>query len=148
MNVMLPWAKLERDDDDRIVAALPLIDHCLDVAAAFLALLPAWRPALEAAAGRPLTEQDIIRLAVLVALHDIGKVNWGFQARSTPGRQAIGHTVPVAALLLHSELGKGDAATTIKALLRSWNAIDLFVAATAGRSRRSVRVRAPTHGST
>ncbi len=38
---MRPWAKLERDGDDRIVAALPLIDHCLDVAAAFLALLPA-----------------------------------------------------------------------------------------------------------
>ncbi len=82
-----------------------------------------------------MTDQDVVRLAVLVALHDIGKANWGFQARSTPGRQAIGHTVPVAALLLHSELGKGDAATTIKALLRSWNAIDLFVAALAHHGR-------------
>ncbi|WP_230772805.1 HD domain-containing protein [Sphingomonas sp. Leaf4] len=102
---MRPWAKLERDEDDRIVAALPLTDHCLDVAAAFLALLPAWRPALEAAAGRRLTELDVIRLAVLVALHDIGKVNWGFQARSTPGQPPIGHTAQVAGLLLQTELG-------------------------------------------
>ncbi|KQN40981.1 hypothetical protein ASG37_03465 [Sphingomonas sp. Leaf407] len=135
VDVMRPWAKLERDGDDRIVAALPLLDHCLDVAAAFLALLPAWRPALEAAAGRSLTEQDVIRLAVLVALHDIGKVNWGFQARSTPGREPIGHTAQVAGLLLHTELGQGDAATMVKALLRSWNAADLFVAALAHHGR-------------
>ncbi|WP_375429084.1 hypothetical protein [uncultured Sphingomonas sp.] len=34
-----PWAKLDQDDDGRVVAALPLADHCFDVGAAMEALL-------------------------------------------------------------------------------------------------------------
>ena len=39
-----------------------------------------WR-ALTRAAGRPLTEIDLMRLAVLAFLHDVGKANAGFQAK-------------------------------------------------------------------
>ena len=68
MDDRVTWAKLERGAEGKVVAALPLIDHCLDVAAAFAAILPAWMAVLQAAAGRELTAQDVARLTVLVAL--------------------------------------------------------------------------------
>lgn len=56
MDWTRPWAKLAYADDRKtVVAALPLIEHALDVAACGEALLRggAWRPALEVtAAGR------------------------------------------------------------------------------------------------
>ncbi|KQM37760.1 CRISPR-associated helicase/endonuclease Cas3 [Sphingomonas sp. Leaf10] len=129
------WAKLARDADGRVTAALPLVDHCLDVGAAMAAVLPAWLPALEAAAGRPLTPQDIARLAVLAALHDLGKANRGFQARIDPKRAAIGHTGPVASLLLHSKLKQGAAAQAVHAMLADWGATEHFAAVMAHHGR-------------
>ena len=58
----LPWAKLGHDDERTVVAALPLAEHALDVAACGEALLAggAWGRALEATAGRTLTALDLI----------------------------------------------------------------------------------------
>ncbi|WP_168194374.1 CRISPR-associated helicase Cas3' [Formicincola oecophyllae] len=70
---------------------LPLHRHMLDVAAVFLELmqLPTQRCLLEGAAGTPLTDGQISRLAFLVALHDIGKVNSGFQFKIFPPAPAM-----------------------------------------------------------
>jgi CRISPR-associated endonuclease/helicase Cas3 len=55
----------------------------LDVAACFLAIanVQSIRRALECAAGRTLSDTDLMRLAVLAFLHDIGKANAGFQVK-------------------------------------------------------------------
>ncbi|RTL36231.1 MAG: CRISPR-associated helicase Cas3' [Rhodocyclaceae bacterium] len=60
-----------------------LVDHMADVAATFEALCRcrSIRRALEAAAGRVLTDLDIARLTVLAFLHDYGKANAGFQGK-------------------------------------------------------------------
>lgn len=130
MDKSMVWAKLVRDADERaVLAALPLLDHCLDVAAAFAAILPAWRKVMETAAGRVLTDQDVARLTVLVALHDVGKANRGFQVRiDAQARPIVGHTAPVAALLNHSKLRQGAAATALREMIASWRARDHFAA--------------------
>ncbi|HIV76970.1 MAG TPA: CRISPR-associated endonuclease Cas3'' [Candidatus Sphingomonas excrementigallinarum] len=131
-----PWAKLTRHDDGSLAARLPLLDHCLDVGAALDAILPVWQPSLEEAAGRPLTSQDIARLIVLAALHDIGKANRGFQARIDPAvKQTVGHTGPVAALLRHSGLRQGPAAKALFELLMGWGADQHLVAVMAHHGR-------------
>lgn len=76
------WGKLRRADDGS-VHIHPLCDHMTDVAACLdaVARCRAVQQALDTAAGRPLTEVDLARLAVLAFLHDIGKANAGFQGR-------------------------------------------------------------------
>lgn len=75
---IFPWGK--KDNSGRTHR---LTDHMTDVAAVLhrLLYLPAIQRALQQAAGRPLTEVDRARLAVLAFLHDIGKANTGFQGR-------------------------------------------------------------------
>lgn len=126
----VPWAKLIRNDDGAVAAALPLIDHCLDVGVAMQTLLSggAWAPALTTAAGRPLTPQDHARLAALAALHDLGKANRGFQARIDPHRTRIGHTGQVAALFYQSKLKTGPAATALRTFIGAWGARQHFAA--------------------
>jgi CRISPR-associated endonuclease/helicase Cas3 len=60
-----------------------VVGHCLDVAHCAHAMLqdPVVRARFSTAAGFPLTEVHVARLAVLVGLHDFGKFNWGFQYR-------------------------------------------------------------------
>ncbi|MDJ0278316.1 CRISPR-associated helicase Cas3' [Sphingomonas sp. 2R-10] len=130
-----PWAKLIRNDDKVAIAALPLVDHCLDVGAAGEAVLQAWAGPLEAAAGRPLTGQDVARLVVLMALHDLGKANRGFQARIDPKREPVGHTAPVAALLTQSQLCRTPVAVAIHAMLADWGATEHFAAVMAHHGR-------------
>jgi len=64
----------------------PLFDHSADVAAVTNALLqlPVWQQRLARLAGRELDTTDRARLCVLAALHDVGKLNLGFQAKGRP----------------------------------------------------------------
>ena len=75
------WAKSDRQAPERI----HLLEHHLaDVGACFEALLaqPIIRRRLARTAGRDhLDDATAARLAVFAALHDIGKVNVGFQAQ-------------------------------------------------------------------
>ena len=98
------WGKLERDADGAVRSWHPLADHCLDVACVTEALLTTSVLGARMAhlAGRDsLGPSDVARLAVLAALHDIGKFNHGFQAKAEPGAgaRAGGHVGPGAAQL-------------------------------------------------
>lgn len=81
---------------------MPLTAHCLDVAVVFRTLceLTGFGRALQCAAERPLSASHLDRLAVLAALHDIGKANLGFQRKvfSDQAPQA-GHIRELAPLL-------------------------------------------------
>ncbi len=98
------WGKLRREEDDGSVAAWhPLIDHCADVAACCEALLrlPLIARRLARLADRPhLHPTTRARLCVLCALHDLGKLNHGFQRKGlrTP-RDTAGHVTEALALL-------------------------------------------------
>ena len=72
------WGKL-----DETGRRHPLIDHMLDVAACFLEIAKQEcnARALECVAGRTLTRVDMMRLAAIAFLHDVGKANAGFQAK-------------------------------------------------------------------
>ena len=75
------WAKSDRENPQRIHL---LEHHMADVGACFEALLaqPTIRQRLAASGGfDDLDDVTVARLAVLAALHDIGKVNIGFQTR-------------------------------------------------------------------
>lgn len=85
----------------------PLTAHMLDVAACFYAIaqVKSVRRALVWAAGRPLTEIDLMRLAVLAFLHDVGKANSGFQAKWWGHtEQALLHGWPAPAGHTHEAL--------------------------------------------
>lgn len=88
------WGKLRREPAG--VAVHPLADHCLDVAQVLRALAVTAR-------GDPLGLDDpaqIDRLAVLALLHDLGKCNWGFQAKvDEQATLTAGHVVEAIALL-------------------------------------------------
>jgi len=77
------WGKASSEDGATPIFH-PLVFHALDVAACFEALLDVDRraaAALEAVFAAPIAR--VARaLAALVALHDIGKVDWRFQAKS------------------------------------------------------------------
>jgi CRISPR-associated endonuclease/helicase Cas3 len=75
---MQTWGKLNQQGQSH-----PLTAHMLDVAACFCAIaqVDSVRRALVRATGRPLTQIDLMRLAVLAFLHDAGKANAGFQAK-------------------------------------------------------------------
>jgi len=87
------WGKLRQNADPSGACEWhPLLDHCADVGAVVEALLrlPVWQRRLARLAGRELDATDRARLCVFAALHDIGKLNLGFQAK---GRADLG---PVA----------------------------------------------------
>jgi CRISPR-associated endonuclease/helicase Cas3 len=81
------WGKLRRADTGEVVEWHPLIAHSADVAAVCEALLT--RTLLGArlahVAGRvALDDATVARLCFLAALHDLGKLNHGFQAKALP----------------------------------------------------------------
>jgi CRISPR-associated endonuclease/helicase Cas3 len=80
----------------------PLVDHCLDVAMVFRALLEL--PHVVRGLGA-LTDGQKARLAVLAFLHDLGKCNWGFQAKANSNaHETAGHLLEAVALLLEEEV--------------------------------------------
>ena len=88
------WAKSDRQDSRRI----HLLEHHLaDVGACFEALLaqPTIRDRLARSGGRDyLDDATAARLAVFAALHDIGKVNVGFQTRIWSDEDLLGRRRP------------------------------------------------------
>jgi CRISPR-associated endonuclease/helicase Cas3 len=94
------WGKY---DDLASPCVHPLADHCLDVATVFrrLAVTPRIHQALQYTARSSLTsERQLTRLAAIAYLHDIGKCNWGFQAKRKAGaRETAGHVLEAVALL-------------------------------------------------
>ena len=88
------WAKLARDDQERVTGWHSLVHHSADVAAVLLALLQ--QPTIAARLAR-LANRDSLdpmtceRLGALAFLHDIGKANRGFRARVDPGAPRVGH---------------------------------------------------------
>lgn len=141
------WAKSDRDNPGRI----HLLEHHLaDVGACMEALLsqPTIRRRLASAAGRDdIDEATAARLAVFAALHDIGKVNVGFQTQiwqaadwqgaRRPHEWGRGHTRDIVPVLNYDD--KEAAAWFFPALgsedLLEWDAddegetvISLFVA--------------------
>ena len=111
-----PWGKRRSDDGNVETARLDLVDHSIDVAAVFEALMavPLVRRRLEQLAGSRITDAAIARLSVLVFLHDIGKTSAGFQSKALPDECRLawltehrfhpgqcGHTRVVAGLLFN-----------------------------------------------
>ncbi len=98
-----PWAKLARNENGEVVARLPLLGHCRDVAGVCAAFLKnrLWRRRLANLGGlEDLDEVQRDRLAYLAGLHDFGKVNRGFQNRADPqARPKIGHAGEAVSIL-------------------------------------------------
>ncbi len=89
------WAKSDRENPGRIHR---LEYHLADVGACFQALMrqPTIRKRLAATGGRDdLDESLIARLSVFAALHDIGKVNMGFQTQIWRSEDLPGGRQPV-----------------------------------------------------
>lgn len=98
------WGKRERDPA-RPACWLPLLDHCIDVAVVMEALLAS--PVVQRRlAGHELDPGQIARLCVLTGLHDIGKANRGFQAKSDPNARAVaGHVGEALQWLFDDDYG-------------------------------------------
>jgi len=129
MKFAQSWAKFDG------AAAAPrwhsLVGHSADVAAVCEALadLPAASSRLDGLAKRPLDIVDRERLAALAFFHDLGKANWGFQAKAltadelkargltVPGR--VGHTREVAGLFAETLYERTLAALPFE-LMASW----------------------------
>lgn len=86
-------------------AVHPLVDHCVDVAFVFRALLDNENFARRNAT---LDAKQKDRLAVIAYLHDLGKCNAGFQAKADPlAKDTAGHVLEAFALLYEPELKRG-----------------------------------------
>ncbi len=131
-----PWGK--RDAEGR---THHLAHHCADVAACFLRLIsePAIEKRLEKAAGYPLGPVTRARLAVLVFLHDIGKLNAGFQTkwRDPAPIGPFGHVREALDLITPNDAAEAVGKALGIGALGSWGdaAIGLFCAALAHHGR-------------
>jgi CRISPR-associated endonuclease/helicase Cas3 len=97
MHRKTPWGKFEQN----LGLFHPLVDHCLDVATVFRALLE--RPNFSRGLAK-LSATAKERLAVIAFLHDFGKCNRGFQAKADPqARQTAGHVMEALAFLLDGD---------------------------------------------
>lgn len=94
------WGKLQRAPSGEVVEWHPLVDHCIDVAVTLRALLElaSLRRALQQSTATSLEDQALDRLAVIGFLHDVGKCNWGFQAKSGVTGPTTGHTLETVGL--------------------------------------------------
>lgn len=102
------WGKLKKNDAGVVEQWHPLLDHCADVAACCEALLERTllgrRLAVLAGLGA-LTRQQIARLSVIAALHDLGKPNLGFQNKSLQAAPLVAGHVREALGLLGGAVG-------------------------------------------
>lgn len=117
------WGKTAPDSQGQPAAWLPLADHCVDVAMVLRKLCEqnGIHRSLAHAAGRPLSAADFDRLAVLACLHDLGKCNWGFQARfDSDARDTAGHLREVLAPLYHENLTQPFAAALEFDHINAW----------------------------
>lgn len=97
------WGKLEREGDEPVHAWHPLFGHCADVAACAEALLrdtSLGRKLAKLSGREGLDELSVARLGALAALHDIGKLNLGFQRKGdAEPRDVAGHVREVLAVM-------------------------------------------------
>lgn len=119
------WAKIRRAPSiEGGCEWHPLVDHCADVGvvAETLLHLPVWQRRLTRLARRDLCETTWARLSVLAALHDVGKLNIGFQAKGRPELGATcGHVEETVPAIFRSDVFSclaelsnwGDAAATL-----------------------------------
>jgi CRISPR-associated helicase Cas3/CRISPR-associated endonuclease Cas3-HD len=118
------WGKAKQDRITGDISAwLPLVDHCLDVALVFRSLtrLPLIRRRLEAAADTRLEEVQLDRLAVIALLHDLGKLNLGFQDKILrKDAPRAGHVKELAPLFFESKLNEQLAAVLNLDTLIHW----------------------------
>lgn len=102
------WGKLgARDEQGHISEQLSLVDHSIDVACVFRQLceMPAIHRCLEHATSKTLNEVELDRLSVFALLHDIGKCNWGFQAKKELNAQnTSGHVRETLPLFFNEDL--------------------------------------------
>lgn len=98
------WGKLAKSPATPSIH--PLADHSLDVAVVFRALCQNTASGRRFLALAGVESQEsgdiwIDRFATLALLHDLGKCNWGFQAKRFDGaRETTGHSIEAAAFLL------------------------------------------------
>ena len=111
------WAKWRKDDETQEVEIHLLEHHLADVGACFEALVdqPTIRDRLAAAGGvDALDDAAASRLCVFAALHDIGKVNVGFQTKTwdpglrPPRRLWAGHTSDLVPVLTNKDRKTAD----------------------------------------
>ncbi|MGE0373338.1 MAG: CRISPR-associated helicase Cas3' [Gammaproteobacteria bacterium] len=99
------WGKFSQAADTAKLH--PLADHCIDVAMVFrqLAEIPCFSVRLFNGRSGAIDRIHCDRLAVVAFLHDIGKCNWGFQAKANPSPPAVtGHINEAVALLCNPDV--------------------------------------------
>jgi CRISPR-associated endonuclease/helicase Cas3 len=119
-----PWGKFDNEAGTRH----HLAHHCADVAACFLRIVrsPAIANRLDRAAGQPLSQTDLARLAVIVFLHDSGKLHPGFQSKGWPAgiwtKAPFGHVQEGIEIFMvgHSDRVRPAAASLYIDALNEW----------------------------
>lgn len=114
------WGKADAHGEFHALEA-----HSMDVAAVFEALcrLPVMTRHLQRATGRALASSDIPRMAALVYLHDLGKLEPGFQAKARPELACpadVNHSVHGVLSLDRAFGGTSDPLGPIADRLRTW----------------------------
>ncbi len=102
MTASVFWGKYVEETGAR----LPLAAHCLDVGLVFRRLCEVdnVRRSLQETTSVELTAVILDRLAVLAMLHDVGKVNSGFQKQILPNNPPVGHVRELAAVVSEPDL--------------------------------------------
>ena len=123
------WGKLEKDDAGSVVAWHPLVHHCADVAACAFVLLDSsilGRRLARLAEWEALAPVVVERLAVLAALHDLGKFNNGFQRKALAQSPWVaGHVSEGAQLVFANNRRRAEAHEALRLdRLQEWGVED------------------------
>ena len=137
------WGKADRPGEFHALEA-----HSMDVAAVFevLCRLPVIAHHLQRAAGRILASDDIARMAALVYLHDLGKLEPGFQAKARPELECpadVNHSIHGLLSLMRAFQDTSDPLRPIADRIGSWgNSVEELMMAIFAHHGRPVE--APT----